>query len=127
VCCLRFSCNNNTNSCTGYVFNIGRYDHLFPRKKELLCVPLFDYYDFRVISFFFKLILTQQPGYLFADLIGARSVRTSNFIFPSVSLGASVLVREIRLWNQSPLATKSFRSVVAFERAVIERMRTNLN
>jgi hypothetical protein len=86
----------------------------------------FNYYDFRVLSFFFKLILTQRPGYLFADLIGARSVRTSNFIFPSVSPGSSVLVRAIRLWNQLPLAIKNIRSVAAFERAVMERMRTNL-
>jgi hypothetical protein len=70
-----------------------------------LGAPLFDYYDFRVLSFFFKWILTQRPGYLFADLIGARFVRTSNFIFPSVSQGASVL---------------NARSDAAFERAVIE-------
>jgi hypothetical protein len=91
-----------------------------------LGVPPFDYYDFRVLSFFFKLILTQRPGYLFADLIGARFVRTSNIIFLSVSPGASVLVRGIRLWNQLPLAIKNVRSVAAFERAVMERMRTNL-
>jgi hypothetical protein len=95
------------------VFNLRRYDHLSTRKNELLDVPLFGYYDFRVLSFFFKLILTQRPDYLFADLIGARSVRTSNFIFPSVSPGASVLVRGIRLWNQLP-------------RAVMERTRINL-
>jgi hypothetical protein len=77
-------------------------------------VPVFDYYDFRVLSFFFKLILTQRPGYLFADLIGARSARISNFIFPSVSPRASVLVRGIRLWNQLPLAIKNVRSVAAF-------------
>jgi hypothetical protein len=52
-----------------------------------------------LIIMIFKLILTQRPGYLFADLIGARSVRTSNFIFPSVTPGASVLVRGICLWN----------------------------
>jgi hypothetical protein len=49
---------------------------------------LFDFYDFRVLSFFFKLILTQRPGYLFTDLIDARSVRTSTFIFPSICPGA---------------------------------------
>jgi hypothetical protein len=54
-------------------------------------MPLFNYYSFRVLSFFFKLILTQRLGYLFPDLIGARSDRTSNFIFPSVSPEASVL------------------------------------
>jgi hypothetical protein len=90
-------------------------------------VPIFDYFDFRDLSFFFfKLILTQRSGYIFADLIGARSVRTSNFIFSSVSPGASVLLRGIRLWNQLPLAIKNLRSVAAFERAVMERMRTNL-
>jgi hypothetical protein len=74
--------------CTRYVFNLRRYDHLSTHR---LGVPhLFDYYDFRVLSFFFKLILTQRPGYLFADLIGARSVRTFNFIFPSVSRGFGV-------------------------------------
>jgi hypothetical protein len=81
-------------------------------------VPLFDYYDFRVLSFFFKLILTQRPDHLFADLIGARSVRISNFVFLSVSQEASVLVRGIRLWNQLPLAIKTVRSVATFERAV---------
>jgi hypothetical protein len=61
-------------------------------------------------------ILTQPPGYLFADFLGARAIRTSNFIFPSVCLGALVLVREIRL-NPLPLANKNFRSVAAFEGA----------
>jgi hypothetical protein len=89
-------------------------------------MPLFNYYSFRVLSFFFKLILTQRPGYLFPDLIGACSDRTSNFIFPSVSPEASVLVRGILLWNQLPLAIKNDRSVAAFERDVMERMRTNL-
>jgi hypothetical protein len=57
--------------------------------SELLGVPVFDYHDFCVLSFFFNLILTQRSGYLFVDLIGACSVRTSNFIFPSASPEAS--------------------------------------
>jgi hypothetical protein len=117
--CLQVAFNN----CTRYVVNLCRYDHLSTRRNELFGVPPFDYY-FRVLSFFFKLILTQRPSYLFDDLISALSVITSNFIFPSRSVnpGASVLVREICLWNQLPLAIKNIRSV----RAVMERMRTNL-
>jgi hypothetical protein len=62
---------------------------------------------FMFFRFIFKLILTQRPpDYLFADLIGARSVRTSNFIFPLVCPGTSVLFRGIRLWNQLPLTIK---------------------
>jgi hypothetical protein len=110
------------------VFILCRYDHLSTRRNELFGVPLFDYYDFRILSFFFKFILTQQPGDFFAELIGARSVRASKFMFPSVSPGASVLVRGIgiRLWNQFSLAIKNFHSVAAFERAVMDRMRPNL-
>jgi hypothetical protein len=82
------------NSCTRCVFNLRRYDHLSTRRNDLLGLPLFDYYDFRVLSFFFKVILTQRPGYLFAELIGARSARTSNFIFSSVSPGLRCWLRE---------------------------------
>jgi hypothetical protein len=81
----------------------------------------FNFYDFRVLSFFFKLILTQRPGYLFADLIGGRFVRTFNLLSEAL-----VLDRGIRLWHQLPLAIKNVRSVVAFRRAVLECMRTNL-
>jgi hypothetical protein len=93
------------------VFNLRRYDHLATLRNELFGVLLFDYHDFRVLSFFFKLIMTQRPGYLFADFIGARSVGTSNFIYPSVSLGVSMLVRGICLWNQLLLAIKNVHSV----------------
>jgi hypothetical protein len=86
-----------------------------------LDVPLFDYYDFSCFFVFFKLILTQRPCYLFGDLIGARSFRTSNFIFPSVSPGASVLVWGIRLWNQLPLAIKNIRSQVPHLVTVTEK------
>jgi hypothetical protein len=103
------------------VFNLRCYDHLSTRRNELLDVPHFDFYDFRVLSFFFNLILTQRPGYLFADLISARTVRTSNFIFPSVSPGAWVLVREIRLRNQLRMSVR-----LRLGSAVMERMRTNL-
>jgi hypothetical protein len=89
-------------------------------------VLLFDYYDFHALSFIFKLILMQRPSYLFADLIGAHSVRTSNLFLRLVCRGASVLVRKIRLGNQLPLTIKNILSVAAFERAVMERMRTNL-
>jgi hypothetical protein len=42
------------NSYTRFVFNLRRYDHLSTRRNELLGVPLFDYYDFRVLPIFFN-------------------------------------------------------------------------
>jgi hypothetical protein len=53
----------------GIVFNLRRYDHLFTHRVEILGVPIFDYNDFHVVPFFFKLILMQRSGYLFADLL----------------------------------------------------------
>jgi hypothetical protein len=72
------------------------------------------------------LILTRRPTDLFGEIHGVRSVRISNFIFPSVCPGALVLVRGIRLWNQLLLSINDSRSVAAFERAVFGHLRTNL-
>jgi hypothetical protein len=58
-------------------------------RDEVLGLPNFTFYDF-LYYHFFKLILTRRPTYLFIDVRGARSVRTSNFIFQSVCPSASV-------------------------------------
>jgi hypothetical protein len=81
------------NSCIRNVFNIRRYEHFFTCRDELLaCV------SFWVLLCSCSFVLFQVDSdagcYLFADLLGARSVRTSNFIFPSVCQGSTVLVRE---------------------------------
>jgi hypothetical protein len=82
------------------------------------CAYIFSLFMIFVSSFFFKLILTRRPNYLFVDVHGAGSVRTSNFIFPLVCPSAWVLVRGIRLWNHLPLPIKDSRSVAAFESTV---------
>jgi hypothetical protein len=46
------------------------------------------------IKTYAKIIVIRIGFSRFADLIGALSVRTSNFIFPSVCLGASVTLME---------------------------------
>jgi hypothetical protein len=70
------------NSWTRYVFNLRRFDHLSTRahRDELLGMPLCTFYESRVLSIFFKLILTRRLTFLFVDVRNARSVRTSNFI-----------------------------------------------
>jgi hypothetical protein len=111
------------NSCTRYVFGIRRFDHLSVHRDVLLGMPLFVYFDFRVLSFFFRLIRSGTPGYLYSDLRRARSSRTANFIFPDLCPRGSVLVRGIRLWNELPLVIKESRSVAIFEGAVLARLR----
>jgi hypothetical protein len=84
------------NSCTRYVFGIRRFDHLSVHRDVLLGMPLFVYFDFRVLSFF-RLIRSERPRYLYSDLCRVRSSRTGNLIFPNVCAKGSVLVRGIRL------------------------------
>jgi hypothetical protein len=79
---------------------------------------------FRVFSFFFRLIRSERPRYLYSDSCRARSSRTVNFIFPNVGPRGSGLVRGIRLWNGLPLVIKESRSVAIFEGAVLARLKT---
>jgi small basic protein len=51
------------NSCKRYVFGIRRFDHLSVHRDVLLGMPLFVYFDVRVLSFFFRLIRSERPHY----------------------------------------------------------------
>jgi hypothetical protein len=73
------------NSCTRYVFGIRRFDHLSVHRDVLLGMLLFVYFDFRVMSFFFRLIRSEGTRYLYSDLC------------PNVCPRGLVLVRGIRL------------------------------
>ena len=112
------------NSCTRYVFGLRRFDHLSVNRNALLGIPLALFFDYRVHLFFFRLIRSGCPGYLFSDVVGARSTRTANFIFPGTYHVDSVLARGIRLWNDLPLIIKESRSVAAFGGAVYARLKT---
>jgi Reverse transcriptase (RNA-dependent DNA polymerase) len=110
------------NSCTRYVFGLRRFDHLSVNRNAVLGIPLGLYFDYRVLLFFFRLIRSGCPNYLFSSLVRARSSRTLNFVFPGVYHGGSVLARGIRLWNGLSFDIKESRSVVAFGGAVFARL-----
>jgi hypothetical protein len=111
------------NSCTRYVFNLHRYDHLSTRRNELLGVPFFDYYEFRALSFFFKLILTQRLVISLLTLL----VRT---LLELLTLFFHQAVRGLRCWLGEFVCEINcrwlLRMSIRFERAVMERMRTIL-
>lgn len=105
------------NSCTRYVFGTRLRDRLLTTRKFLLKISFRLYFDYRVVSFFFRLILSKCPVYLFANLrrLGAR---TGNYDFPEPYHVGSVLARGIRLYNQLLPVYKNSCSVAAFERRV---------
>lgn len=112
------------NSCTRYVFGLRYYDRLRGNRNVVLGMPFRKFFDYRLSLFFFRLVKSQSPGYLFADLNLLSSARTGNFDFPSGYHAGSVLARGIRLYNNFPLNIKNSRSVAVFERAILPRFRT---
>jgi Reverse transcriptase (RNA-dependent DNA polymerase) len=114
------------NSCTRYVFGIRRHDRLSTKRKFLLKISFRLYFDYRVVSFFFRVILSKCPVYLFSDLrrLGAR---TGNYDFPVPYHVGSVLARAIRLYNHLSPDIKNSCSVAAFERRVFALYEQNDN
>jgi hypothetical protein len=104
-------------SCTRYVFGLRRLDRLSSTRNFLLKMSFNLYFEYRVVSFFFRLVKSERPVYLFASLRRLGS-RTGNFDFPEPYHVGSVLARGDRLYNRLPRTIKNSCSVAAFGRGV---------
>jgi Reverse transcriptase (RNA-dependent DNA polymerase) len=112
------------NTCIRYVFNIRRFDHISPYRDSLLGLPFKSFLQLRLNIFFFKLIKTGCPSYLFSNLTRG-SGRTLNFVMPGGGHRRAVLVSGIRSWNLLPYSIKESRSVAAFAGAATNLIRDN--
>jgi hypothetical protein len=101
------------NSCTRYVFNLRRFDHLGPHRNTLLGIPFKSFFPLRLATFFFNIIRTGSPNYLASQLVRG-SARTENFIAPSGSNRKAVLISGVRIWNGLPREVKNSRTVASF-------------
>jgi len=110
------------NSCIRYVFNLRRFDHISSHRDTLLGMPFKCFLRLRLHVFFFKLIKSGCPSYLFSDLVRG-SPRTLNYIMPVGGFRRAVLVSGMRLWNALPFHIKESQSVATFVRAVSDLLR----
>ena len=110
------------NSCIRYVYNLRRYDHISSYRDVLLKLPFKSFLQLRLHLFFFKLIKSGSPSYLFSELVRGSS-RTMNYIMPAGGFRKSVLVSGIRVWNALPIDIKEARSEAAFKRTVSDLLR----
>jgi Reverse transcriptase (RNA-dependent DNA polymerase) len=110
------------NSCIRYVFNIRRFDHISGYRDSLLGLPFKSFLLLRLNTFFFKLIKSGCPSYLFSDLIRG-SARTLNYVMPGGGHRKAVLASGVRSWNLLPSSIKESRSVSAFAGAVSNLLR----
>jgi len=70
------------NNCTRYVYGLRRFDHIAGRTKNLLGCDLVNYLKVRNCVLLHKIIMTNQPSYLFEKLQFCRSTRNMNLVMP---------------------------------------------
>jgi hypothetical protein len=114
------------NSCTRYVFGLRRFDCLSTTRNFLLKMLFNLFFEYRVVSFSFRLVKSERPVYLFSSLRRLGS-RTGNFDFLEPYHVGSVLARGVRFYNRLPRAIKDSCSVAAFGRGVFALYNQNVS
>lgn len=106
------------NACTRYIHSLKKFDHISRFSKSILGCELSTYYSYRSSLFLKKVVLTQQPIYIFERLLFGGSARTKNIIIPTHSssyLNRSFAVRGAVAWNALPAAAKHTPSLGKFK------------
>jgi Reverse transcriptase (RNA-dependent DNA polymerase) len=114
--------NKCYNSCARYVYNIRSSESISGPAKNITGRTLDQLLEFRICSFFHKIIQQRSPGYLFEKLRFGHSQRTGVLIPPRhnhTSYGNSFFVEGVSLWNSLPSDIRSSRSLEAFKRSYL--------
>lgn len=113
------------NACTRFAYGIGRYDSISDHAHRLLGKDLFAYFDYLTSSFLHKVIVTQEPDYIFQNLTFGSSNRLRNLILPRNDkniVNDSFYVRGVSKYNSLPASVKGKLSLTGFKRACREHM-----
>lgn len=112
------------NIIVRYVYNLRRFDHISAHAVLFLGVSFSTFVKQRVVSFLYKCICLNLPGFQRDRLVFSRSTRNTQIIFPHFSTSLyerSFIVRSARIWNQLPAELRQF----SFSRGVFRRMFEN--
>ena len=107
------------NNCTRYVYGLNRYDRIEGRLKNLLgCDSLVTYLNIRNSILLHKIIMTNQPPYLFEKLQFCRSTRNMNIVMPLSNFLNSrrlFFINAIKGWNSLPSSIKTMKDFGGFK------------
>ncbi|XP_058983890.1 uncharacterized protein LOC131804754 isoform X1 [Musca domestica] len=117
------------NSIVRYVYGLRRGDHVSCFVNDLLGLPFSSYVDLRILQFHYS-VMCNFDSPLRDNFVFCRSSRNPQLLCPrfSSSIGErSFVVRAVRLWNQLPLALRTFAHTnYLFRVKVIEYLRLNM-
>lgn len=106
------------NACIRFIFNLKKFETIGNKLSSIVGCSLFQYYNFRLATFIYKIISLRQPHYLYRELQFAISDRTNNLIMPafhSAVIHNSFSIKSVRVWNSLPNYIKSSRSLLIFK------------
>ena len=112
-------------NCIRFIYNLKLGDHVTHLKWELIGCPFSDceYYKFRSNMFIKKLLITQEPGYLYEKLAFSNSSRTNRLIIPrsrTSFYNSSFFVQGVSIYNSLPNTIKVATSLVVFRRECLK-------
>lgn len=99
------------NRIVRFVFNVRIREHITPYVIRLLGCTFRKFIDFRLLFFFYKIILSSIPPNLRNIFNFSRSTRNIQVIIPRISTSLferSFLIRVARLWNSLPSSLRIF-------------------
>ena len=113
------------NACIRYIFNVKRYDHISPYRRELGWMDVNARRSFRSLCALYKMLKFNQPVYLASRFqflsdrhsLNTRSRDTKTLSFPSHKssfYSKSFTVQTTRAWNEIPCNIRSSNSLEIF-------------
>lgn len=106
------------NHIIRYIFGLRRYDRVSSFSSRLLGMSLDKFLQFRTLSLFSDILLTQQPSYLYERVQTAASNRSGQLINPRYSSLVSerqFFVNSTRLWNTLPRQIRRIDNAAQFK------------
>ena len=115
--------NTALNDCIRFIYNLKLGDHVTHLQRELIGCPFSEYYKFRSNMFIKKLLITQEPGYLYEKLDFSNSSRTNRLIIPrnrTSFYNSSFFVQGVSIYNSLPNTIKEATSLVVFRKECLK-------
>ena len=107
------------NMCIRFVYNLKYDEPVSHLQVNLLGCPFKSYYDFRSNIFFFRLIKSQSPAYLFENLYLSNRPQEHRYLTPrnrTALFNRSFFVHGVSVWNSLPRVLKEARTLAVFRR-----------
>lgn len=115
--------NVTFNNIIRYIYGLKRFDHITQYCCRIFNMPFSNYLKFKNVIFIHKIIMTQEPKYLYDRLQFSRSRRgksITQFRHRDHASECQFFVLSIRLWNQLPNNIQTTVNAIRFRKLLVE-------